>query len=204
MISFIILLFNCFIFLVLCYNEKISLFENNHPGYLYNLGANSYIGKKINDDENRTEFLVGIVDSPKEAAKLSVVRGSDGRISFSNIILEEEYEKVYNRGYYVNKRKALALTNIGSHPRYTFFPLQQKLNFYFSFSPVVIPEKNAFQIYTRGGCLAVDEMGLLTFEGCIDASTPRKKNQLFRWINQEWYNAGIEKSNSSTPYTGDL
>lgn len=192
--------------LVLCRAEKQKLlFENNHPGYLYSLGANLYIGKKSYEDEYRETSLVGVVSTPKEAVKMSIVRGSDGRVSFSNIVLDDEQDKMYQDSGYIQEKKALAFINVGAHTRYVFFPLQQRINFYFSFSPVVIPEKNAFQIYTRGGCLAVDTRGLLTFESCIDADTPRRKKQLFRWVNQDWYNTGIGKyKTSSVTYSANL
>lgn len=176
------------------------IFSNNEYGYLFSMGYNGYVSNGKSQSSIDGISVLGITADPEKALPVKIIRKPFRGITYSVFAVSptlcrrplnrmEDAQCLFMYDRHLGRRTGLVLET----EKGTF-------NEYFMVSVPLTRDTNAFQIYNQGKCVTVDHAGILDLEECIDASTKTKENQLFRWVDREWYQAGISARRAAKPY----
>ncbi|OAG32174.1 hypothetical protein NEDG_02093 [Nematocida displodere] len=168
-------------------------FGNGVPGYFYNVGGKMYLTKK--KSEHDSFVWIGGTPDPKSATKLMIQRQSIHGYT-SNLIISEDFDDVQLRKTRLHPGRSkntfhgfpsFSLIDGWKHPHVVLSVSTASPSNWFSFSPPVILENNAFRVYAGNKCLAMEREGYLFVQECISYPEERRNMQLFTWLSEEQY-----------------
>ncbi|KAI5173041.1 hypothetical protein NEFER03_2025 [Nematocida sp. LUAm3] len=164
-------------------------YSENELGYLYSIGAKSYLSIDRKNHPNwvmftkKTEkaspFLLRAIREKKENYFI-FVSGTDRDRKYC-------YRKKYiNQGASSDYRGCLVL-QVTTRDKKTlgvsrFFAKKESK---FMVSPAVVPRLHAFRVYINKKCMTVQDNNTVEIEDCVYDEVRKKDAQLFMWVNKQ-------------------
>ncbi|KAH9387076.1 uncharacterized protein NEMAJ01_1972 [Nematocida major] len=165
-----------------------SAFSMGSPGFLYNVGAQSFLAWE-NQADSKTLWIKG-VSSGKLASRFKIHMGKYHSATYSLIMSADPSLLTKAKKKYTNKTSSLPfygfptmsrMGNASSEKHFGISAATTNPNSWFSFSPP-ITKMNFFKIYLNNQCLSVEREGYLKLEECVSLPMEKQMKQLFKWF----------------------
>lgn len=180
----------CFFLGLRCLVLAAGVWEDSRPGYLYNVGAQKYIGAKYSHDEN-TEYLVGRSHMSSGVILITPAVAKDSSVQYMFIpnypTVKKSFEAYsWPRNYndpdlaYI---RAFSTDSSAAHDRIVLGRGGRKnILRTFTISLDSISNQKYFRIFAGNECLSLDSDNYLVKTPCRRLTSEKSTRQLFKWI----------------------
>ncbi|KAH9387074.1 uncharacterized protein NEMAJ01_1970 [Nematocida major] len=167
------------------------MFDNNTPGYLYNIGTDGYIFNIETIGMGETTSALAITYKPEDAMQVKIIRKAFKDLTYHVITPVEGTCAGNDPSSAEGECVAKYTTQLGNRTGFILDTEKPMFANYFMFSPPLTTKTHAFQIFNQGQCLTSDPAGILDLSDCIDSPSKMRDRQLFMWVNKKWFDNGM-------------